>query len=130
MVKFGTPKVILLSLEVPEIPAGDTVMIKWRGKKLSESTIANSLPVLGCIVSNNSTSDIRVILNEMTDTSIIVVGAATQAWNGYPMIDIEIENLSDVAVINAGDIKLNIMNDVEECLRFEQAKKLGVVPYV
>jgi len=129
MVKFGEPKVLLLSLDVPEIPQGEIKMIEWKGQKLSESRIANSLPALGVIITNNSSQDIRLIFNEALETSFIIVGGASQGMTGYPVIDIEIQNLGNAAV-QQGEINLNIMNDTIECLRFKQAKAAGVVPYV
>lgn len=127
-VKFGSPKVLLLKLEVPAIPVGETKEIQWKGKRLSESTIANSLPVLGVVISNNSTNDIRVLFNLMRETSLEVVGGATQAVAGYPITEIEIENMGSTG-ISENEIRLNIINDTIECLRFEQAKAMGVVPY-
>ncbi len=128
MVKFGTPKVLLLKLDVPPIPVGQTKEILWKGKRLSESTLANSLPVLGVVISNNSPNDIRVLFNLMRETSMEVVGGATQAVAGYPITEIEIENIGSTEIA-AKEIKINIINDTTECLRFEQAKKQGMVPY-
>lgn len=127
-VKFGNPKVLLLKLDVPAIPVGETKEIQWKGKRLSESAIANSLPILGVVISNNTTNDIRVLFNLMRETSMEVVGGATQAVAGYPITEIEIENLGTTA-ISENEIKINVINDTTECLRFEQAKKQGMVPY-
>ena len=127
-VKFGSPKVLLLKLDVPAIPVGETKEIQWKGKRLSESTIANSLPVLGVVISNNTTNDIRVLFNLMRETSMEVAGGATQAVAGYPVTEIEIQNIGTTEIAE-NEIRLNIINDTTECLRFEQAKKQGVVPY-
>jgi len=128
MVQFGSPKVLLLKLDVPAIPIRETIEIKWKGKRLSESAIANSLPILGVVISNNTTNDIRVLFNLMRETSMEVVGGATQAVAGYPITEIEIENLGSTE-ISENEIKINVINDTIECLRFVQAKEKGLVPY-
>jgi len=128
MVKFGNPRVLLLKLDVPAIPAGETKEIQWKGKRLSESAIANSLPILGVVISNNTTNDVRVLFNLMRETSMEVVGGATQAVAGYPITEIEIENLGSTEIAE-NEIKINVMNDTTECLRFVQAKEKGLVPY-
>lgn len=128
MVKFGNPKVLLLDVPNEAIPAGNTHKVKWQGKKLSESIIANSLPVLGVIISNTSTQTIRLIINESEQSSLKIVAGATQAFSGYPVTDLSIRNEGSEEIA-AGEISLNLMNDTEECLRFITAKKAGVVPY-
>jgi len=127
--KFGNPKVLFFDVAIPAIISGSTYKVLWFGKKLSESSLANSLPVLGLNITNSSTQTIKLIINESDQSSKDIVAGASQSITGYPITDLAIRNVGS-ETITASEIDITIMNDMIECLRFYQAKKMGIVPYV
>lgn len=126
---YGKPKVLFFLSEIGALEAGHTETVKRKGKRLEASELADSLPILGLLVTNESTEQVAVILNDMEDSTFKVAGGATMPLTGYPITDLKVKNEGSIALV-AGEVRLNLVNDIESCVLFQQAKKLGVVPYV
>lgn len=125
---FFNPKVMLKNIPIPAILGNEVYQVKVKGKQLTESQISNSLPVLGIVAINASANNIKVLLNGFSDTSFDVPAGTSAPLSGIPCTDIVISN-EGVADIAAGAVSLILINDMAECLRFYEARKLGVVPY-
>lgn len=123
------PKVLLYNLTCPIMNEGEQKTIKINGKPLMESGLANSLPILSLTVSNQSFTDIKVILNQADDSSFTVPSGGYMPFSGYPITDIAIRDIGTTNIAE-GEVNLTLCNDMAECLRFYACKEKGIVPYV
>jgi len=124
------PKVFMRSLEAPALNPGEQKAVTLNGKRLTESSIASSLPALSMIVNNSSFGEVKIILNGDDGNSFNVPAGALMPFAGYPITEITVRSITPAVSISAGDVSFVLLNDMAETLRFYQCKKLGLVPYV
>lgn len=124
------PKVFMKSLTSPAMNPQEEKAVTLNGKRLTESSIAASLPALSMIVNNTSYSDIKVILNNDSGNSFNVTAGAVMPFSGYPITEITVRALTPAVSIGADEVSFVLLNDMAETLRFYQCKKMGLVPYV
>ena len=117
-------KVILKEVVLPEIAAGDQHLLTIGGKKLSESTLQKTLPILGISVLNESAAQIKVFINEEETNAFRVAANASRGLSGIPFTDVSIRNMS-IDTIAAEEITVTLLNDFEQCREYEDSKRKG-----
>lgn len=118
-------KVILKEVSMPAIVAGTAELVKIGGKKLSESTLQKSLPILGVSILNESSESIKVFINEEPTNAFRVSPNASRGLVGIPFNDLSIENLGALDIA-AEDVTIALVNDFEQALLYESAKRKGI----
>ena len=116
---------ILKEIEAGSIPAGSMDILKYNGEILQESKLKKFVPFVSISVLNNSSSDIKVVMNETTDNAFRLPPNASRTLSGYPIWDVRIENLSTTD-ISAGEVIVTVINDLENRARYNAyAKERG-----
>lgn len=108
-------KVFIKSIELGAISAGASEIFKIGNKRLAESTLQKSLPVLGLNVANTSPCTIDVVINHDRSNFFRVSPNADRSLTGIPITDIEVFNISAVDNIASGQVLVTMFNDLEAC---------------
>jgi len=118
---------ILKEIVMGAIAPGTQAPVKFQGIKLSESSLKKFIPILGVMIYNQSTEDIRVFMNETNDNAVRLPGNSALPLSGVPMFDITVENLDASETIAAGEVIITLFNDFEQVSRYDAwARKKGL----
>ena len=106
-----------------EIPASDVWYIEYNGVKLSEGLPAQFVPIVSVAALNNSSDNIKVFVNETEDNAYRVPSDASRAIAGIPIWDVAVRNMSAASAINAGEVVITLINDMEQVSRYNAFSK-------
>jgi len=105
------------------VAVSSTKLITVNNIKLSESQYRNFLPIMSVSVNNASLADIEILINETDEASFPVSAGASRTISGFPVMDLSVKNLSAVNAIAAGQVILTLLNDLEQCARWNAYEK-------
>lgn len=117
--------VILKEIAADAINAGEMDIITYGGEILQESKLKKFVPFVSISVLNNSSCDIKIVMNETTDNAFRIPPNASRTLTGYPIWDVRIFN-DDTTNIAAGEVVITLINDLENRARYNAyAKERG-----
>jgi hypothetical protein len=117
--------VILKEIEAGAISPGSMDIITYGGEILQESKLKKFIPFVSISVLNNSSSDIKVVMNETTDNAFRIPPNASRTLSGYPIWDVRIINNGATDILS-GEVIVTLINDLENRARYNAyAKERG-----
>jgi len=115
---------------IPAIPAGGFYDLNLDGRELDQTELRPFLPFLNALISNQSSSRIRVQLGDQRRSSFTVDPKRAVPVSDLPMIKLRIENLGNTPIA-AEEITITMTNDQSGVKNYVELCERGLLyPFI